>query len=261
MDKLKDYLTKNATFLGNDLPSKKVWVNVATQINVNENAAYNSKPTKNYTSIILLAAKYTVAACVIALAGFGGWSLLKPKNDFTNNYVTIEPKNKVFVDTEYAAPKTTDTPFTMLHNVANNIIDNLSQDNDESTPKKITVEQTNIDANNIGFVQVKNVDSQFQQIINIQKNKINNTPLFAEKPTYFKDFVVAYKQMEKDEKNLKKDMLAIGFTNELLEQLINVNQQKLNLLKLLQTEINKTNIRFKQNRYLIDTAKAYFIQI
>jgi cell division septum initiation protein DivIVA len=50
-------------------------------------------------------------------------------------------------------------------------------------------------------------------------------------------------------------------TDELLDQLINVYQQKLTMLKQLQNEMQKLNTRYKQNRESIDTAKTYFLNL
>jgi hypothetical protein len=67
--------------------------------------------------------------------------------------------------------------------------------------------------------------------------------------------------MEKDEAQIKSYIQKNGMSDELLEQLINVYQQKLNMLKLLQTEMQKLNSRFKQNRPAVDTLKTYFLNL
>ncbi len=53
-------------------------------------------------------------------------------------------------------------------------------------------------------------------------------------PSYFKDFKLQMQQMEKDEKQIKVFISKNGMTDELLDQLINVYQQKLTMLKQLQ---------------------------
>ena len=258
MDKLQKYLTQNADVLGDDMPSPKVWMGISNSLKKEINNPIKLK--KRSSKIVLIIAKYAVAACIMALAGFGGWVLLISKNE-SKEPINVAKQQRILIDTEHTVPTSADTPLTVIENVASKIITAFGDNKKiNANSKSFKCKEESV-ISGTGFIQVKNVDSQFQQIINVQKNKINNTPLFAEKPTYFKDFVVSFKQMEKDENNLKKDIVILGFTDELLDQLINVHQQKLNLLKLLQTEINKTNIRFKQNRYLIDTVKAYFIKI
>ena len=67
--------------------------------------------------------------------------------------------------------------------------------------------------------------------------------------------------MEKDEARIKSYIHKNGMSDELLDQLINVYQQKLNMLKQLQTEMQKLNSRYKQNRPVIDTLKTYFLNL
>jgi len=50
-------------------------------------------------------------------------------------------------------------------------------------------------------------------------------------------------------------------SDQLLNQLINIYQIKLNTLKQLQLEMNKINNRIKQNRVPVDSVKTYFINI
>ena len=85
--------------------------------------------------------------------------------------------------------------------------------------------------------------------------------MYAETPDYFNDFKVQIKQMERDEKQIKADIGKRGLNDELLDQLINLYQQKLNTLKQLQIEMNKTNNRFKQHRGPVDTTHTYFLNI
>jgi hypothetical protein len=98
-------------------------------------------------------------------------------------------------------------------------------------------------------------------MISMQKNKINTTPIYAEGADYFNEFKVQMGQMDTDEKQVRKDIKANGLKDDMIGQLINIYQKKLDLLKQLQLEMNKLNNRFKQNRGPIDTTKTYFINI
>lgn len=249
MDDFKKYLQANASNIGDDMPGKKVWSNIVMQMDI-------VKEKDNKTSPIFFAIfKYAVAACVVLLAGVGVWSLAQNRVEPGSVYVKNDSSNiaETPVDTEFTATSTADTPFSILHSTANNAV--------ETSNRNEAILQENTPQKNNYLVQVKNVDSQFNQVINIQKNIISKTAIYTESPDYFKDFMTGYKQMEEDEKGIKKDIVAMGFTNDLLEQLINVNQQKLGLLKQLLVEINKTNNRFKQNRNLLDTVKVYYLEM
>ena len=67
-----------------------------------------------------------------------------------------------------------------------------------------------------------------------------------------------YSYTVKEDKH-KKDKE--GLTANQLDQLIDLYQYKLTVLKQLQLEMNKTNNRFKQNRGPVDSTRAYFINI
>jgi hypothetical protein len=108
---------------------------------------------------------------------------------------------------------------------------------------------------------LNDLESSFTQVINLQRARVESTPMYAETPEYFSDFKIQLKQMEKDEKQIKQDIGRRGISNDLLDQLINLYQQKLNILKQLQLEMNKTNNRFKQNRGPVDTTRTYFLNI
>ena len=62
-------------------------------------------------------------------------------------------------------------------------------------------------------------------------------------------------------KRQKKEISKKGLTDQQLDQLINLYQYKLTVLKQLQLEMNKTNNRYKQNRGPVDSTRAYFINI
>lgn len=250
MDNLQSYLQSGP--IGNDVPDKKVWQNITASLQLKE-----EKKEPATSPLIFTIFKYAVAACVIGLAGVGVWFLShQPQTQFAN---TNNTNTNIQPDSEMAVVNTPDTPFAILHNPANNTVETAIKENDNTKPAvHHLVAQANA-APPAYYLQVRNVDSQFSRIIKLQKNLISNTPVYTESPEYFKEFTTSYRQMEADEKQVKKDIVTNGFTDDLLEQLININQQKLNLLKLLQSEINKTNIRFKQNRNQIDTLKVYYI--
>ncbi|MEN9600318.1 MAG: hypothetical protein RL596_2642, partial [Bacteroidota bacterium] len=108
---------------------------------------------------------------------------------------------------------------------------------------------------------IQTLEANFTQVINLQKARISTMPMYAESAAYFSDFKVQLKQMDKDEVQIKMDISRKGMNDELLDQLINLYQQKLNILKQLQLEMNKTNNRYKQNRGAVDTVRTYFLSI
>lgn len=249
MDELKKYLQENLSNFEDDVPDTKVWQSISYQI----------KSQKTKPVLWLLIAKYSIAACVVFLAGIGAYHLLlgSQKNEDstkTNQIAVIDSNNQK--DSDKIILETIDTPFAIITSATKKIARKLLLDTQTAITNNFEEESSDY-----SFHQVKSIDSQFSQIINVQKNIIKHTPLFAESPNFFRDFFTSYQQMENDEVIVKKDIKKIGLSKDLLEQLINVNQQKLSLLKQLLIEMNKTNIRFKQNRNLPDTVKTYFIEI
>jgi hypothetical protein len=105
------------------------------------------------------------------------------------------------------------------------------------------------------------IESSFTQVINLQRARVSAMPMYAEAPEYFNDFKIQIRQMEKDERVIKSDLSKRGMKDELLDQLINLYQQKLNILKQLQIEMNKANNRFKQNRGPVDSTRTYFLNL
>ena len=108
---------------------------------------------------------------------------------------------------------------------------------------------------------LENVENSFTQVINMEKTRINTTPLTAEDPGYFKDFGRQIAMMESDEVAVKKEIKKNGITDGLLDRLINIYQQKLNVLKQLQKEMQKTNNRYKQGRPTEESPRLYFLNI
>ena len=243
MDEFKKYIQQRAEELDMAMPRERVWQAINQDL----------QPVKRNTTLVYM--KWAVAACIIGLVGFGLYKLQdnsklqitsyqEPK---TKNQETVASKKELIAKVE--VPKDHDKVRSSKFRVSNKPL----------TPKpKIQNNQQIIYNNQLVLQQVENT---FTQIINLQTAKVNTPPLNAENPSYFNDFTIEMKRMERDEQGIKKDFSKSGFTDELLDQLINIYQQKLNMLKQLQNEIHKTNNRFKQNRIPSDTTKTYFLNI
>ncbi len=246
MDDLKKYINQRAEELDIDMPREKVWESIKQDL----------QPAKRNATLVYM--KWAVAACVIALVGFGLYKIqdisLKPQvASATQPMQTIElptaelPKSIAKVDLQKDKNQVQHSKFQVLNN--------------SQTPNPKSQVQSNKQLPTNSLTALNQIENTFTQIINLQKAKVNTTPLNAESPGYFNDFTIEMKHMERDEQTIKKDISKTGLTDELLDQLINVYQQKLNMLKQLQIEINKTNNRFKQNRSPEESTKTYFLNI
>jgi hypothetical protein len=287
MDEFKKYINQRAEELDLDMPREKVWQAIKQDL----------QPAKRNATLVYM--KWAVAACVISLAGFGLYKVqdtsLKPQVASAN-----QPKQTIDVPTtklptviakaEMPSANIEETrnkeqgTRNKEQGTRNQELRNKNQEssiknqesrikNQESRTKTqepriknqelATANQqtTNNIQHTTGIIALNQIENTFTQIINLQKAKVNTTPLNAENPSYFNDFTIEMKRMERDEQTIKKDISKTGLTDELLDQLLNVYQQKLSMLKQLQNEINKTNNRFKQNRGPEESTKTYFLNI
>ena len=90
---------------------------------------------------------------------------------------------------------------------------------------------------------VDELQENYATIIKSQLKKLESTPIHVESANYFHAFKKQWIDMEKDEVKLKEDISMYGVNEMVIEQFIQLYQQKLLLLKQLQDEINKMNNR------------------
>ena len=98
-------------------------------------------------------------------------------------------------------------------------------------------------------------------MVKLQLKNIRSTPVYGETADYFNVFKQTLKQIDTDEANIKNNIKTNGLNDVLLEQLINVYQEKINVLKNLQQEMNKINNKVKDNQLPSDSLKSHFINI
>ncbi|WP_315818718.1 hypothetical protein [Paraflavitalea speifideaquila] len=92
---------------------------------------------------------------------------------------------------------------------------------------------------------LKAIEDNYTTIINYQVKKLENTPIYTESPGYFHVFKKQWLDLEGEEKKVKQDVRLYGLNDNVVDKLIQLYQQKLWLLKELQSEINKMNTRAK----------------
>jgi hypothetical protein len=239
MDEFKKYLLNQKDQLESDEPSEKVWAGIQRSIYV---------PVRSFQL-----RNWAIAASLIVLAGVG--ALLMSKSNQTTTPIvksTIKEITAPVLENSVASLKTS--------TVSSNKIQNEKLLNFPAASPITTINTVN-ELNAADQSKLASMEASFTQVINLQKARISTTPLYAESPTYFSDFHIQLHQMEKDESQIKSYIQKNGMNDELLEQLINVYQQKLNMLKQLQTEMQKLNSRYKQNRPAVDTIKTYFLNL
>jgi len=248
MDKLKEYLLRHKADLDVDSPASDTWEYIGSKMS--EGSPRTGLATKSGFSIGVVRA--AVAACVIALAGAGLWLVIKNKkapadtakhNSGIIKKVPVPGKEK----TENTARTEEKTPDK---DIARN----------PSKPKQARHKARSQKPAELSD-EIDIIDKSYSSLIDYQLRKLRATPLYAENGSYFSFYTEQLKQMDQDEEAVRNDIKTYGLTNEFLEQLINVYQQKLNLLKNLQTEINKMNNKVRQKQAPSEKAEVHYLNI
>jgi hypothetical protein len=245
MDELKKYIRNHAEELDLDEPRAQVWQNIQRE----------TQPAKK-TSVVVMITRWAAAACILALAGIGAWYLFGDKNNTTHTEVIA----KGTANPQPIQPETVQPEPKTIENNKPELLAKVETNPHKNNPQPATrnPQQT---LNQEALNTLHNIETSFTQVINLQRDRVSHIPMFAESPEYFKDFTIQIRQMEKDEKVIKSDIAKRGMTDVLLDQLINLYQQKLNTLKQLQIEMNKTNNQYKQNHSPVDSTKTYFLNL
>lgn len=218
-----------------DEPGEAVWKNIADK----------TKNPKQKGKIVTFVG-FAAAACFIVLIGSVWLFTTRNKDQVKNQFaLSLEVRKPAQAIIENQQPAKEVAVASVTNETAEkkggatfsrkqaSVVKRAQPDVYESQPKGVSL--------------LQNIETNFSQLVNIQLHKVRSLPLYAEGPEYYSEFKKQFQQLEQDEKELKKDIQKTGLRNENLENLIKVCQQKLNLLKLLQNEINKTNSRYKQN--------------
>jgi hypothetical protein len=230
MDKLKDYLLLHKADLDVDSPANDTWEHIESKI--------ADRPDQPGIATRVL--RYAAAACVIALAGVGLWMAI---NIEAIKKEPVPGKEKI----ETTLRKEEKTPDKDL-------VRNTSK------PKQVRYKARSQKPAKSSY-EIDIIDKSYSSLIDYQLRKLRTTPLYAENGSYFSFYVEQLKQMDQDEQEVRNDIKTYGLTTEFLGQLINVYQQKLNLLKNLQAEINKMNNKVKEKQAPSEKAEVHYLNI
>jgi len=194
--------------------------------------------------------RYAVAACVIALAGAGSWLIIK------NNKAPSDTakQNSGAIKRDSGKEKIENTPRTEEKtpdkDLARNTAKAKQARHKARSPKPAELPD-----------EIDIIDKSYSSLIDYQLRKLRATPLYAENGSYFSFYIEQFKQTDQDEQQVRNDIKTYGLTNEFLEQLINVYQQKLNVLKNLQTEVNKMNNKVREKQAPSEKPEVHYLDI
>jgi hypothetical protein len=240
MDKLKEYLLRHQADLDVDSPASDTWEHIESKMSDES----HQRPKSGFSTWVV---RYAVAACVIALAGAGLWLVRAPApaKEVTEN--TIRKEENTLRKEENTPPKKEKPP---VKDIARNT----------SKPKQARRKTRSQKPPELSD-QTAAIDKSYSSLIDYQLRKLRATPLYAENGSYFSFYTEQFRQMDQAEQAVKNDIKTYGLTDEFLEQLINVYQQKLDVLKNLQTEINKMNNKVRQKEAPSEKAQVHYLNI
>lgn len=243
MDKLKKYLQQHKAELDTDAPAGDTWEYIASQT---PGEAASRRPVR-------LIIRYMAAAGMVILISAGVW-LLAGHNKHTRPAEVVKG----------GTPEKKDSLLTPPGNSQHSSPGETAQNGSPvSTPALIRPAsgKTRDREIEVSFGDMAMIDKSYARLIRYQLRKLHTTPVYAETPGYFAAFAAQLKQMDKDESAIKRDIGKYGLGDELLQQLINVYQQKLNILKNLQVEINKMNNRVNEKAKPSEKLIGYYLDI
>jgi hypothetical protein len=233
MDKLKAWLKTHEEEMNADIPDAAVWQRIET----------NAAPKK--INILSLTIRYVAAACIIGLAGLGVWFLQKENQQSLQPFDTV--KNKFVLPPADADSGKNDHLIAKTESAPPVTQEKIQPISKQARPGVKS--------------ELASITNSYDGLINARLKKLRTTAVYAGNPGYFTGLVQHFKQMQKDEQALMHDMGQYGLTDELLEELININLRKLNALKVLQAEINKMNNKVRQDQEAPLNQKHYYLNI
>ncbi len=255
MDNLKKYLQNHLDELDNDVPGDAVWQKIQQ----------TATPVLPKKGVVKMMWRYAAAACVLAC--IAAVFFLVNKKQTNPSVATINPVKEV--------PKQTDVAIRNQPQLIDTLQDKITPQTIEPTapekqapanvyakkeaPKKMPVVERKQKTIDPAQLIVKDVERNYATLVNMQLERLRVTPVYAESPNYFSTFKQQLKQIEADEIAIKKDIRMHGLNDELLQQLININQQKLTVLKDLQAEISKLNNKVKQPENQQDSSRTFYL--
>jgi hypothetical protein len=104
---------------------------------------------------------------------------------------------------------------------------------------------------------LQSLETNYATIIDYQLERLEQTPIYAESADYFHVFKKQWYDLESDEEKIKRDMQSYGLNDIMVAQFIQLYQNKIGLLKQLQTEIDKMNLRARRHPGFVNQTPTY----
>jgi hypothetical protein len=234
MDELKKYIREHRDELDVEMPPPShIW--------------QNKTATKQPLTTIVI--KWLAAASVILIlstAIYWGMSTSRHKS-WPQAEVIKKDSNKIL---QRHADSLNDSVPQQVKNIAGKNSNDLASREEEQKKGLAIRPRVSVQTrskNKLTHSASKSLEANYASIISYQLKRLERTPIYIESADYFHVFKKQWYDMEKDEEKIKEDLDTYGLSDMLVDQFIQLYQQKIGLLKQLQTEIDKMNIRARNN--------------
>jgi|GEM_PF-6940314 len=186
MDAFKKHFNEHLNKIREDEPQERVWQNIKQQVVL-------PKP-----NVIRMTIKWAIAACVIGLLGIGLYIF----NTVSEKGLTLHSSNK---EQHQVKRLINDIDSHKKNNLPSLAVKKIIQDNNSHF---LVVTHTKLSLKAKGLKQkafttqnqlaLTDIEKSFDEVINLQKERVNNTPLNAESPAYFTEFSNEVKAIDRD---------------------------------------------------------------
>ena len=241
MDELKKYLQENREALDTAQPSAGVWNKIRSRL---QTLPVKHPEVRFYAGWMAAAAVLVIAATIFLIVGQGETII-----PVTADRTTRQPAIRL---PAAAGPQPeTVTHAGDIHTDSGNLHRALVPDLRKPAVvrrKKNVLKQRK---------PVQSFEAGYALLVNEQLDQLRKLPVYINDPGYFSLFKQEFNNLEKEEVALKSRMKNEGVSNESLEGLVMVYQQKINILRNLRYEINRSNSRIREHTAEGDLKPTY----
>ncbi|QES88169.1 hypothetical protein [Rhizosphaericola mali] len=250
MDNLKKHIQANRDQMDLDIPEDFVWENIQNALDLGENDT--EKKAAPIFSIKRIA--WLAAACLLTIVGYFSWKMMNNTEEITNHPSLAKNDLDKKVNTD--SPTQSQMQTLVIQKDTSKIEPKeapiLVKNEETPVKKEFKLKEKQVlptkKSSKVLYAKAENIEvGNFSQLIDYQKEIINTIPILGVKPSYFNAFKTQLKSMDQDEKSIRMDIAQNGISQVAVNQLINIYQQKINVLKQLSDEISRTNKIYSQH--------------
>jgi glycyl-tRNA synthetase beta subunit len=242
MDNFRKYLQENADKLDCDVPREEVLAELHQRI-------LNSRKHSYYRIMY----QYAKVACITVFIGLTTWLILIHDKSSSLIVNTSSPQILKNHTLPGDSPILGETPINLekAHLYTKSLRKRYTVANTDKSKAPVT---------DAAALEAQKLEAEMKLVINNEENVVNTTPILAESPAYFEYFKEEFKKITQEESAIKVKVQKYGMNDLFLAQLINIYQEKLNVLKELQLEISKINALYK-NKEQPSKIKPSYLQL